>query len=122
MKKEYAEWIAAHPGGFGLCSWRSAEMHKAFPELTVTFGFANGREHVWCVTPESEVVDPTASQFGDEPVEYKPFKPGDTVRVGKCRNCGSAVFAEVQDLNDPRYARSICDECKEEGASEYGPY
>lgn len=129
MKVEYAEWIAAHPGGYGLCSWRSAQMRDAFPELTVTFGFANGREHVWLVTGDGEVVDPTVEQFGTpaklsiKPVDYQPFKPGDTVRVGKCRECGFAIFAEVEDLNDPKYARSICDECKVEGADEtYGPF
>ena len=123
MKPEYVEWIAAHPGGYGLCVWRSAQMREAFPELKEVRGFANNREHVWLVAPEGEIVDPTEEQFEWRPVNYQPFKPGDTVRVGKCRECGFAIFAEVGDLNDPSYARSLCNVCKEEGASEtYGPF
>jgi formylmethanofuran dehydrogenase subunit E len=73
-------------------------------------GFANGMEHFWCETADGEVVDPTVGQFEGLAVEYRPFEPGDEVRVGKCMNCGEPIYASVERLDDPRHHRTFCDE------------
>jgi hypothetical protein len=113
----YAEWIAdyvtRHKGYVrGLCISACAEMRAAFPELTEVRGWANNDEHAWLVAPDGAVVDPTVSQFvGWGTIAYRPFKPGDTVRVGRCHQCGDAIFARVERLDDPAHARSTCNPC-----------
>ena len=121
----YVEWISNYierkrARGIlhlqGMCSHATAEMAAAFPELKRVPGWASdargSTEHWWLVTPDGLVVDPTASQFVGE-IKYKPFEPGDEVRVGRCMNCGIGIFAKVQDLNDPKYGKSTCSsECE----------
>lgn len=113
MKQAYADWIdeirSNGRSGRGLCSVMSKTMAEEFPELKVVRGFASGQEHVWCVTPEGEIVDPTVDQFPTTPV-YEPFQPGDRVKVGRCMYCGEPIYAAVENLDDPKYARSFCDE------------
>jgi hypothetical protein len=88
---DYDEWIEAwrtdHPRAAGLCARAVSEMVKAFPELQVVQGkalipgvggytcFEYDPEalkedrppiwvpHWWCVSPDGEILDPTADQF-----------------------------------------------------------
>jgi hypothetical protein len=122
----YAEWLVAyaakHPHARGLCLIACAAMRAVFPELIETRGWANGSEHVWLVDEAGAILDPTAHQF-EPPINYRPFKPGDTVRVGRCMECGDTIFAEVDRLDDPKYARSLCPECQGDGrVFGHGPY
>lgn len=135
MDTRYADWIAAYvakrphhkgwPYLYGACTQATDEMVAAFPELRRVAGFANNREHFWCETADGEIIDPTVQQFfrdemefcvlGRASVDYREFRPGDEVRVGKCMNCGDAIYARVQALGDPKVNRSACsDECETE--------
>ena len=60
------------------CDQASPLMAISFPELKVIYGeyqIANSNDwvyHVWCVTPEGKIVDPTGRQFDREsPDSYK---------------------------------------------------
>jgi hypothetical protein len=128
----YQEWIDAflaklpqingRPYVRGACMRATAEMAATFPELRRVAGFANGGEHFWCVAPDGTIVDPTVGQFFShlEPIdpsaiEYREFRPGDEVRVGKCMNCGADIYAAVERLDgdDRVRRRSACsDECE----------
>jgi hypothetical protein len=108
MDPKYEKWIEGN--GQGLCVVMSKNMAAEFPELHVVYGFARGREHAWCVTPNGEIIDPTIDQLKGQPVVYEPFRPGDTVRVGRCMFCGEPIYASVEKLDDPIYRRSFCDE------------
>jgi hypothetical protein len=126
----YHDWIEAYlskqphydgwPSLYGCCTTATKQMVEAFPELRRVAGFANHREHFWCVAPDGEVIDPTVKQFfrsetemREFPVEYREFQPGDEVRVGKCMNCGDPIYAQVERLDDPKAHRSVCsDECE----------
>jgi hypothetical protein len=104
----------------GACMVATAEMCAAFPELTRVAGFCDGTEHFWCiVTATGEIVDPTAAQFeGNGELDYRPFTPGDVVRVGRCMNCGDHIYAAVGALGDEGHAQSICgDDCRREFAA-----
>lgn len=120
----YEEWIvdwARRRNGHVAhrCVEATREMVEAFPELRRVAGwccYSGGfeQEHFWCVAPDGTIVDPTAAQF--ENIEgYREFQPGDEVRVGRCMNCGSGIYAAVESLMDPRYSRSACgSECERE--------
>ena len=73
------------------------------------------REHFWLKDQSGEVVDPTASQFNII-LEYEEWKPGMSVKVGRCMNCGQDIFFEPQSLGEDRdIDRSICsDRCRAE--------
>ena len=126
----YATWILAWGLRWagrtaGLCAVATEDMVKAFPELRRVAGWVECDEglleHWWCAAEDGTIVDPTASQFS-RIVKYHPFEPGSEVRVGRCMNCGMGIYAAVQSLDDPSYARSLCDEpeCAEALAREYG--
>jgi hypothetical protein len=129
--EKYRAWIIAYVAerkGYvrGMCTSATKKMCEAFPELTRVAGFAvndagGAAEHFWCVAPDGTVLDPTGSQFGWPIVEYRPFKPGDEVRVGRCMHCGMDIHVAVQSLDDPRAARSFCDEaCRQYYAESLG--
>lgn len=123
----YEEWIAdwarrrnghvAH-----RCVEATREMVEAFPELRRVAGWCDhaggSQEHFWCLAPDGHIIDPTAAQFvGIE--GYREFQPGDTVRVGRCMNCGDSIYAPVGSLKDPKYGRSVCgEECESQLLSE----
>jgi hypothetical protein len=124
-RTEYAEWITAYaaryPHARGRCVVACQEMRVVFPELKEVRGFVSlmdgteGCEHAWLVDPLGNVVDPTTHQYPFPIAEYHPFQPGDTVRVGKCMECGEPIYAEVERLDDPSQHRSFCDdECRRE--------
>lgn len=115
MDPRYAEWIELYltlceGKPRGICGSATAEMIRAFPELTRVpgFVFAEGGarfEHYWCTAPDGAIVDPTASQFWGIR-SYVPFQPGDVLRVGRCANCGEEIYKRVRSL--PAKRRSIC--------------
>ena len=110
----YTEWIADYrartPTTRGRCVSACRTMVRAFPELTIVPGFARSawgeEEHAWCVTKSGEIIDPTDNQFPG-PITYRAWKPGDTVRVGKCANCGDNIYRAVDSL-DGSQDTSIC--------------
>jgi hypothetical protein len=115
MDERYAEWIKTwltSNRAYGNCARATEEMVKAFPELRRVPGFVfdgrwGQREHWWCVAPDGTIVDPTASQF---PVlfNYREYKEGDEVRVGKCMDCGDDLYGQ------PGGERYFCDSRCEE--------
>lgn len=116
---KYVEWIAAHYGdhlrALASCVSASVAMKAAFPELEIVKGWCNGHEHAWCVTPTGTIVDPTAIQYTDPEgcygypdLKYEAWEPGMEVRVGKCMECGSDIYAAVQSLDGVR--RTFCDD------------
>ncbi len=89
MKAEYTQWIAAYEAEHGelpppprrndaklkgKCHEASLAMGEAFPELRLAVGDAilttGVVPHWWLMTPEGEVVDPTAVQFPWGYVDY----------------------------------------------------
>jgi hypothetical protein len=128
MDKRYADWIKAYVSRsgyvFGKCKDGAKEMAAAFPELTVVLGHVycswGKRGHAWLVNAEGTIVDPTASQFPDI-FEYEPWKPGDTVRVGKCMECGEEIWEPVFELESTPPQRSVCGpECEAALTRAYG--
>lgn len=117
VKAIYKVWITAYVASHGgnvrnRCGDAVEHMSAAFPELRTVPGYAidgNGvqHEHWWCTDTDESVVDPTASQF-KAPITYKPWQPGDVVRVGRCMNCGDHIYASVQRLDGN--LRSVCDD------------
>jgi hypothetical protein len=100
----YQEWIAenvpASPRGY--CNEMTASMVEEFPELRRVRGHyvdVDDRRHPhwWCVTPDGEIVDPTAAQFGvfGEYVEHVGQEP-----IGKCINCGGYCYDEACVCSD----------------------
>lgn len=113
MKTEYQTWIDAYVAKHGgdvtnMCAGATSAMIKAFPELRRERGwvkydsmpwhkvddlFTIGIEHWWCVSQDTEIVDPTASQFpnGITYEAYDEAKYG-PLPTGKCYNCGDYVY------------------------------
>lgn len=97
-KAQYARWIETYVQAHncyvrGLCVSAVKEMIAAFPELKPDLGFVGWGEHAWCVAPDGEIVDPTASQFAIQPPVYVPWTPGTSVSAGRCGNpnCGESL-------------------------------
>lgn len=125
MEPKYQEWIngwlAKHPaGGYATCKEATAEMVKAFPELTRVAGHVDSawgkRAHWWCVAAEGIIVDPTQAQFPESSwLTYEKWEPGMEVRVGKCMNCGAEIWKPVQSLEEDPGHHSVCsDSCDAE--------
>jgi hypothetical protein len=121
-KKYYdwiANWVSNQKSIWGLCKQGATEMQKQFPELIVVPGWvstiAGDRDHWWCETVDSEILDPTASQFKEMQIGifgYRKFQPGDEVRVGKCMNCGEEIWLPVQSLTErPEFPPEVSDCC-----------
>lgn len=93
----YAEWIEANvpENPTNMCEEVTACMVKAFPELTRVRGhycdlLQGRRPHWWCVTPDGEIVDPTAAQFAPYG-EYDPIDESKGTPTGPCPNCGDGI-------------------------------
>ena len=119
-----AAWVLKQPFLRGTCARGAKEMVEAFPELRRVAGWVFGpkmppTEHFWCVTRDAAIVDPTAGQFEGE-LNYREFRPGDSVCVGRCMNCGDYIYAPVESLDDPGNRRSVCsDACENALEAEY---
>jgi hypothetical protein len=100
------KYVAVHPILRGGCAGATLEMIQEFPELKRVAGFANGAEHFWCVAPDETILDPTAGQFVGLTIEYRPFQPGDVVKVGRCMDCGDDIEVAVDRLDEPGASRS----------------
>lgn len=105
----------------GSCGAACKEMAAVFPNFTIVPGWActsddedDGYEHVWCVDESGTIYDPTKAQFNEPIAHYRPWKPGDTVRTGKCMNCGWDIYRAVQSLECPSGHDYVCGlECAE---------
>ena len=102
----------------GRCMEATTAMQKQFPELRVVKGHVycphpwGKRGHAWCVDSEGNVLDPTVKQFPGI-FEYEEWKAGDEVRVGKCMDCGSDIWAQVESIDKEPARVTFCDsECE----------
>lgn len=101
----------------GRCRQEASAMQADFPELTIVKGhvilFApegmTRRSHWWLTTPEGEIVDPTRGQFPYAIYRYKPYAPGDPVRLGACINCGATIYGRLGD-SSPATCSDACTE------------
>jgi hypothetical protein len=118
----YDDWIREYftsQSGIllGKCREAVTEMRKAFPELAEVRGHVTcawgRRGHFWATAPDGTIVDPTRAQFPG-PVEYEAWNPGQTVRVGRCMNCGEDIWREVTDLSQVRREEVCGDACSRE--------
>lgn len=86
----------------GRCVLSVTELLEEFPELTRVKGHTYGqwgkRAHVWAVTEDGTIVDPTRSQYPGN-IKYEAFEPGTMVLVGTCMDCGADLEVEVFDLD-----------------------
>ena len=70
MNSKYEKWVAEHTEicAGANCAEATSLLIIEFPELTRVRGHYycvvwGEREHWWCVDPQDNIVDPTASQF-----------------------------------------------------------
>lgn len=107
MNEHYAKWIRDYEerhavnvhgntheeriatGVRAMCGSATEDMVATFPELRRVRGHYGYHTHWWCVTPDGEIVDPTAKQFPPG-LEYKEYTGPDP--VGKCMWCGELVW------------------------------
>lgn len=100
----------------GLCYPACLSMCKIFPELTICRGYVIdgwGKKHThWYLkTSESEIIDPTVSQFDHLLVagklEYEEYSEEihGLLAVGKCMDCGGQIYID---------GKTFCsDECQQ---------
>jgi hypothetical protein len=111
------EWVANQRLIRGRCASATTEMVETFPELKRVAGWVYGAktaptEHFWCVSPDGSIVDPSASQFAGE-LTYREFRPGDSVCVGRCMNCGDYIYAQVERLDNASHRQRVCSDACE---------
>lgn len=116
---KYDEWIRNYTEDgkkpvLGKCREAVVEMIQQFPELKEVRGHVlvmgwGMRGHAWCVDPDGIIVDPTKSQFPII-IVYEPWVPGTEVRVGKCMECGSEIWAPVFNLEETPARKTFCSE------------
>jgi len=110
----FRSWIAERyptPQSAKLqCAEATTAMVAAFPTLRRVRGHAmigiDFRPHWWCLTPEGEIIDPTAHQWAAPPVFYDAMPEDAEEPCGKCISCGDLLYRS-------RGADSyICENCK----------
>lgn len=111
-------YVAKHGGAvLGLCREAVQEMLVDHPELREVRGHVycawGRRGHAWLVDEAGDVVDPTRAQFPG-PITYEPWKPGDTVLVGSCMDCGEEIWVAVQSLDEDPGHPTFCSEACEQ--------
>lgn len=100
MHDKYANWIRRNvpPVCDGLCGSTTLEMAEAFPELQRMAGhyicpLAGTQPHWWLLTPDGEIIDPTARQFPSQGQgEYQPWPAEQPLPTGVCANCGEYAY------------------------------
>jgi hypothetical protein len=97
---KYREGINNYNGDiYRKCKEVSLEMQQVFPELRIAKGLVNIIEddkqyqHQWLVSPEGDIIDPTAKQWAGV-YNYIEIKENDPYPIGKCMNCGEWVFSD----------------------------
>lgn len=110
---KYTAWIKARyptpETAYLKCKEATAAMVADFPELrrirgNVMVGI-QFRPHWWCLTPDGDVIDPTAHQWPTMPGLYDAIPDGAEEPHGKCLECGSELYRS-------RGAQSyLCEEC-----------
>jgi hypothetical protein len=109
VKPEYAAWIdATYPtreSAYGQCDEATARMVAAFPELKRVRGHYHcilwgERAHWWCVSPEGDIVDPTARQFPSRGGHYEPWQEGEPEPTGMCPECGGLCYEGASVCSD----------------------
>lgn len=106
----YDEWIRDNVTEvYGKCSELTEKMLSVFPELSRVRGHYicpvwGEQEHWWLLTPNGEIVDPTAKQFPSGGVvgKYIQWKEGAPEPTGKCLQCGGYVY---------NHRAFCCDKC-----------
>jgi hypothetical protein len=117
MPDKYGAWIMEHVDGdgYGQCAEVTLSMQAAFPELQRVRGHYmclvwGERAHWWLVTPDGQIVDPTAAQFPSKwSGAYLPWVEGSEEPTGRCPNCGG-----------PCYGGGVC--CSEQCHREFAAY
>lgn len=97
----------------GYCHSESELMVARFPELRLVRGFyidiGSGVPfpHWWCQL-DSEIIDPTLSQFSGIEGRYEEFDPAihGPEPIGKCYDCGELIYPPA-DGSDP-YSYEFC--------------
>ena len=118
MLSKYQAGLDAHspankPGkGRGDCGKLSRAIKKVFPELRLVAGYYycpywGKQQHWWCVSPEGDIVDPTACQFPSQDGDYEELAE-ENRPVGECMDCGEDVFRKDRLGNDNPYAPNFC--------------
>lgn len=105
--EKYRKWIEEYSSSNagkirGLCFSASQKMVQEFPELKQERGYAIvpnvvcgdwSEPHWWCVAPDGQIYDPTASQFVDI-IRYEPYSEEvhGPLPTGKCYDCGTLLY------------------------------
>ena len=100
MNPMYAPWIKSNvpDNCIGQCAEQTLRMAAAFPELKRIRGHYicpcwGKREHWWLITPENQVVDPTAKQFPSKGRgDYVPWDESKEEPTGMCPQCGGYSY------------------------------
>ena len=92
------------------CAEATLAIVGAFPALRRVRGHVmigvDFRPHWWCVTPENDIIDPTAHQWPTPPVFYDAIPDDAEEPHGKCLYCGDLLYRS-------RGADShLCESCK----------
>jgi hypothetical protein len=116
MKPEYRTWVRRNypnPESAELqCVVAARRMVAAFPELREVRGFVKVNEpydcpptsttHVWCVSPDGEIVDPTVHQYPFGVCDYLPFDPNRVPTCRPCPNCSEPAYQDTAPLCSPK--------------------
>lgn len=120
-RRSYADWIAGYLAAFedpsrtlGRCRQAAEAMARSFPELEVVRGHVlcpapwGRRGHWWAVSPEGDILDPTAGQFTLGIARYEPYVEGGDVRLGKCMECGTEIWGPPLGGIDSQFCDEAC--------------
>lgn len=96
----------------GWCHPEATTMVKTFPELRLVKGYfvetTGVRWHHWWCQLDSEIIDPTASQFSGMEGDYEEYDPEkhEPLPVGKCYECGEFIYPGED--GEPPYSFDFC--------------
>jgi hypothetical protein len=94
-----------------MCVFAAREMREVFPELVAVPGkvlLADGQGicHLWLVTPDGTVLDPTVLQFESPVVGYRPLADEDPPPTGQCLECWDWRYSRGGYCSDRCYRRA----------------
>jgi hypothetical protein len=116
MRTEYSQWIQiwypTQETAIAQCAKATEAMVQVFPELRRVRGHVSvggfEREHWWCLSPDNEIVDPTAHQWPALPLEYVEYDGPEP--IGKCVECGEYIYegnSTVHEQCERAFMRSL---------------